>query len=117
MNKTIKAVILRTDGTNKIIELADTLEALQKAVGGHIQIVHCGADGYEDCLLIIDEEGKLKDLPINVEASILFGVPSSIDYIVGTAILCGTDKLGDIGSLAREVLREYGHEMGGYKDL
>ena len=55
------------------------LHILQNLVGGYIEVYPIR----EDLLLIIDEEGKLKDKPMN------FFIPN--DYIAGTAIFVGKD--------------------------
>lgn len=57
-----------------------TLEEAQAMVGGYVQLVEL-ADGSQ---LIVNEEGKLRGLPVNVEASKLWPVPG--DLIVGDAV-------------------------------
>ena len=62
-----------------------TLEELQKAVGGYIQILTM-PDGK---LMVFNEEGKLKGLPPNEAATRLMGsqlLPG--DFIVGNALVC-----------------------------
>jgi len=61
-----------------------TLEELQSAVGGYIQIVHPVGDSRY--LIVLNEEGKLKDLPLNKTATRLYRQPP--DYIVGPALVC-----------------------------
>lgn len=63
-----------------------TLEELQKAVGGYIEILH---PPDPKLLMVVNEEGKLKGLPNNDEATRLMGenlLPG--DYIVGNALVC-----------------------------
>ncbi|MCD7755518.1 MAG: DUF3846 domain-containing protein, partial [Firmicutes bacterium] len=48
-------------GTWQMIEIANTLEALQEQVGGYIEAVTLATDA---CLLC-DEEGRIKGRPIN----------------------------------------------------
>ena len=55
------------------------LHILQNLVDGYIEVYPIR----DDLLLIIDEEGKLKDKPMN------FFIPN--DYIAGTAIFVGKD--------------------------
>ena len=63
---------------------ATDLKALQAAVGGLIEIVGTN-DGR---LLVLDEEGKLKNKPINEAATALArGVIADTDYIVGDAVV------------------------------
>ncbi len=59
------------------VEIENELEALQGIVGGYIECVPLS----DDALIICNEEGKLHNLLIN------FKTP--IDFIVGTAIICG----------------------------
>lgn len=46
---------------------------------------------WRDSILIIDEEGKMKNLPANSLASEWYSAPN--DIIVGNAILCPSDYL------------------------
>jgi hypothetical protein len=75
--------IIRTDGTTKQEPFPNTrtLEVLQKAVGGYIEIVYLHGEN-EGELLIVNEEGLNLGLPHNAKASLLAG-----QGIVGTAIL------------------------------
>ena len=84
------ATILRVEGTTETImpgrgywELAE----LQTLVGGWIEIVRT-LDGR---FLVIDEEGKLKKKPLNIEATKLY-LYGRHDPIVGTAVLIDTKK-------------------------
>lgn len=78
-------IVLKANGD---IELHDsdqvdfTLEELQKAVGGYIQIVRgC----ITQMLLVIDDEGKLKNKPVNPLATMLYA--PGIDCIVGDVVI------------------------------
>ena len=61
------------------IDIDNTLEALQKAVGGYIECVSLATD----ICLIVDEEGLLKGKEYNVT---FCGMP-----LVGTVLLVGVD--------------------------
>ena len=61
------------------VEIENTLEALQTAVGGYIECVTLA----EDMCLVVDEEGLLKGKEYNIN---FCGLP-----IVGTALLVGVD--------------------------
>lgn len=63
-----------------------TLEELNEFVGGYIEIVYLN-DGR---LMVVNEEGKLKALPINVRATALYG---SVDIITGNALICDRDQI------------------------
>tara|TARA_R110002096_G_scaffold345770_1_gene539180 strand:- start:410 stop:652 length:243 start_codon:yes stop_codon:yes gene_type:complete len=61
-----------------------TLEEAQKIVRGFVEALTIG-DGDK---LVFNEEGKLRDLPMNEEATKLFTDEyGDIDYICGDAIL------------------------------
>lgn len=69
------------------------LEFLQEAVGGYIETVPCGITS--EGIIIVNEEGKLKNLPENPLASKISKIYEG-DYIVGTAvfaIVAGEDIL------------------------
>ena len=71
-----------------------SLSELQKMVGGYIHVVTIETDMGETHI-IMDEEGKLKNKPINVEATGLWFPNQSVletpDHIVGDAVVL-TDK-------------------------
>jgi len=66
--------------TTYIKDKAPSLKKLQDMVGGYIQVVEIKGKQ-----IIIDEEGKLKDKPLNEEATDLWGV--DYDIIVGDAVV------------------------------
>ena len=64
-----------------------SLEELKQYIGGgYIEIVRCKGGQ----IMVIDEEGKLKGLPINPVATMIYGNPN--DIIVGDVLLC-PDKM------------------------
>ena len=65
------------------IEIENTLEALQKAVGGHIETVTLTQ---EKAVVIVNEEGMLLGYGINPAASLIAGTK-----IVGPALIVGVD--------------------------
>ena len=71
------------DRTHEIIEIENTLEALQAAVGGYIETVRLRVG---DAVMIVNEEGLLLGLPYNTLASGFAG-----RAIVGTAIIVGVN--------------------------
>lgn len=85
--------ILKTDGTTVKVSPKNgkdyTLEEMQEIVGGYIEIVPC-VDSTK--ILVINEEGKLENLPINVEATRIADI-SIWDCIVGDALLCESDEV------------------------
>lgn len=75
------ATLLKTDGVKEDVGAAVslTLEQMQAAVGGYIEVVHL-EDGGE---LIINEEGAIYELPFNLLASAMWHGGSPI---LGNAI-------------------------------
>lgn len=71
-------VLIKEPGrTPRHVNISDTLENLQKTVGGYIETVKIASD----CVVICDEEGRLKGKPwcCNI---------SGADF-VGTIVICG----------------------------
>lgn len=71
-------VLIKEPGkTPRHVNISDTLENLQKTVGGYIETVTITSD----CVVICDDEGRLKGKPwcCNI---------CGVDF-VGTVILCG----------------------------
>jgi hypothetical protein len=80
------AKIIRTTGkTEEIISFE--LPDLQKAVGGYIEIVN-GVGGYYQDRIVCNEEGHLKNLPVNKLASMMAG-----QQIVGDVVVAHRDEL------------------------
>ena len=74
------AYVLHADGTAQRVadNIEVTLEYAQKLVGGYVELLWASSHQ-----LLINEEGKLRNLPVNVAASKFFGR----DLIVGTALV------------------------------
>lgn len=65
------------------VEIEGNLEDYQRLVGGWLETVPTFIKGH---LLLIDEEGKLKGLPLNDLATLCSAVCAP-DFIVGDAVL------------------------------
>jgi hypothetical protein len=57
-------------GTLSTREERPSLEQAQIIIGGWVEMIHVG-----DVQVLVDEEGLIKQLPINEEASDMFGRP------------------------------------------
>lgn len=81
------AVVITTTGVKKY-KGDMTLEDMQAAVGGFIERVgvHVTIDGVLYKHLIVNEEGKLDGLPVNVKATEIVNFIGIADIIVGDAI-------------------------------
>ena len=64
------------------------LENLQKTVGEYIEEVDCLVDGYPHFMVICNEEGKIQNLPFNMN------FPG--DNFVGTIIVVGSTIDGEL---------------------
>ena len=79
----------------------NTLETLQKLVGGTIEAVY----PYDDPVtLICNDEGKLMGLPLNRAMCDDSGQP--YDILAGTFLVCGLTEQ-DFGSLTPELMEKY----------
>lgn len=84
----MKAIIKEVGKEPKVIDIENTLEALQKAVGGYIEALNIGGN----ILMICDEEGKLKRKPYNFDLG--------NDKIVGDVIFTKDDGKEDFTDLS-----------------
>ena len=85
--KKIRAIVKRTDEEyGHMTHISNTLENLQRTVGGYIEVVKIG----KGIIMICNEEGKLKGLPHN-----MFITGESIR---GDIIICGEngEEFGDL---------------------
>lgn len=64
-----------------------SLDDLQRIVGGYIEVAIVNIEG-QSCHMIMNEEGKLKGLPLNPTATSLYQeTHGPIDVINGTVLL------------------------------
>jgi hypothetical protein len=90
------ATLIGVDGTEREVTPAAgssfTLLEMRDMIGGWIEVV--GLCDEEDAgrFLVVDEDGKMKGLPINLKASLLYANP--FDHIVGPALLVERRELG-----------------------
>jgi len=76
------ATLIKSDGTEEAVEFRKgslKLEQWQKLVGGYVQHVRLG----NGKILLCDEDGKMKQKPINLKASELW-----TDTVVGDVLVC-----------------------------
>ena len=97
--------VLRKDPGKKAewVEIENTLEALQEAVGGNIEAVAV----CEDLVILCNEEGRINGLPYNCT---LFGA-----QWFGTLLFCGVDG-EEFDALDADVMMEFLKVMGREKD-
>ena len=90
----MKDSIYKTNG--EVIETSPkngtyyTLKELQEIVGGSIEIIHLT----NNKIMVINDEGKLINLPHNKNATILYKLSfNTNDFIVGDALVCDKSKI------------------------
>lgn len=66
-----------------------SLEELQRIVHGYIEPIHLP----KNRLMIINEEGKLKGLPVNILATREVLSHGFNDVIVGDVLICNSDEV------------------------
>lgn len=95
-------VLIKNVGENtKIADIENDLQSLQNLVGGYIEALPLT----KDVLLICNEEGKLKGLPVNFNIVI----NGKIESIVGNVFFVGKND-SDFDSLTNEqivILQDY----------
>lgn len=90
MKTKVEALLIRANGEQEMVSPKNgkdfKLEELQAFVGGYIEIVSLTLK--RD--MIINEEGKLKDLPVNIRATAIYhyNFPNTTDVIVGDVLVC-----------------------------
>ena len=96
-------LMIETGKAPQRLELNHSLEEMQKAVGGFIQILY----PFEDPVaLVCNEEGKLLRLPANRALRDESG--AVYDIVCGTFFLCGAPPDSDtLGSLTEEQVSRY----------
>lgn len=84
----MKGRILYVDGREEFIEPKNgtdfSLEELNTIVDGYIQVVWL-KDGR---IMVINEEGKIHRLPVNVKATFIVNGEGIADTIVGNVLVC-----------------------------
>lgn len=87
MERSIRVVVIEPDKPARITEIGQGLESMQAVVGGYIQVIPAyaipgGKALSRELILVLNEEGKLEDLPYN------FRIWDGADYIAGTCFVC-----------------------------
>ena len=96
MGKKIKCIVKRPDEQfGHMTWVSDSLENLQKTVGGYIETVTLD----NGVVLICNEEGKLRDMPYNFSALCSAHAYDAYvewrEQLFGTVIVCGTNPTKD----------------------
>ena len=90
----LESVVVTASGEKRFVnpkEKVFSLEELQKIVGGYIEIISLPNLKKK---IVLNEEGKINNLPINHFATTLFrDAYKTNDYIVGTVLICDNNLL------------------------
>lgn len=89
--KEMKTVKVTTDNKISVIDVNfNDFRAIQRAIGGHFETVHTQlmADYFKDpsVIMLVDEEGLIKELPLNPVGSALYGTAKHGIPLVGNLI-------------------------------
>ena len=110
-DKKIKVLALLPMELPKEIELDNTLEAMQKFVGGLIECIALSDTGSAVTLVCNDEcndEGKLLGLPLNRP------LWDGADVLAGPGFLAGCDSEGNLTSLPQSTMDFYKEKFSAF---
>lgn len=87
------STVINTDGLHKNVEPSNgedfSLEELRGFVGGNIEMVRLS----KSQVMVVNEEGKVNDLPENQYATMLVNIAGVRDVIVGNVLVCDINKI------------------------
>ena len=86
--------LYRTNGRIEEFSVNPSLQAMQNAVSGMIQMVPLNKEGLPDLYLICDDEGKIKGGDVNFEATKVWK-----KYYGDTDIIVGNVLIADVGDI------------------
>ena len=79
----MKVIVKKVGNVPEVVEIENTLEAMQEIVGGYIELVPIRTG----CVMICNEEGKLEGLPYNftlgndhIVGNVFFTKPDGEDF-------------------------------------
>ena len=109
----MKTIMIRTDGLASVKEIS-SIKVLGAHFNGLIELVSTPRLPSPFCM-VVDEEGKLKDLEQNVFASWLYGCDKHGEIIVGDAFLLKTEQGPDGYDLAGLTEQDIHHLAGRFQ--
>lgn len=97
----IRVLLVQPGKAAKVVMISNSLEAMQKIVGGEIEAAYF----FDDPVVVVcNEEGKLNGMPLNRAIRGEKGQPFEI--IAGTFFICGLGE-EDFTSLPKELQKKY----------
>jgi len=98
----MKVLLVKPNEYATEIEMENNLKAMQKAVGGHIEVFQ--PNNNDPVIYVLNEEGKMMELDANRALYDKHG--NVFDVIVGTFFVCGV-KGDDFTSLSPVMMDKY----------
>ena len=95
----IRVLVVEPEKDPEVRIIENSLEGIQQIVQGYIECVTLRDKAGEDLVLICNEEGKIRNLPMNA------AVAEIDDVIFGTFLIAGTDR-DEFASLTDEQIFE-----------
>ena len=95
----IRVLVVEPGKDPEVRTIENSLEGVQQIVQGYIECVTLRDKAGEDLVLICNEEGKIRNLPMNAM------IPEIDDMIFGTFLIAGTDR-DEFASLTDEQIFE-----------
>lgn len=101
----MKVISKKAGEEPKVIDMENSLENLQKAVGGYIDMVHVTSN----VDIVLNDEGKLDGLPFNIY---LIYKGSVVDFVVGDILIVGANNsTGETIGLSDKQINIYMEEL------
>ena len=79
----MKTIIKKVGQQPEVVDVKNTLESIQKIVGGYVELVHV----HTGCVMLCNEEGRLHGLPynfnlgnVNILGDVLFTKPDGENF-------------------------------------
>lgn len=83
--KTLNILRIKTSGTVEQVEIHKIIEDMQAEVDGYIECAYSDILDEYDLLMVVNEEGVIKSLPLNAKASRLCSYPIFGDVFLARA--------------------------------
>ena len=87
------STVIFSDGATKNVEPSNgtdfSFEELRGFVGGYIEIVRIS----KSQVMVVNEEGKIYNLPQNEKATMLVNIAGIRDVVVGNVLVCDINKI------------------------
>ena len=90
-------IIIHPDATIEVVESCGGCDEIQRLVGGFFENVSLLRFPVSYLVASVDEDGKLKGLPINPLATYIYG--STVDCIVGDFVIQQIERVGEYNEL------------------